>query len=58
MMNCLPRPGLLTGQKKTPLVCDALKPLSERETAKRLACLGGSEPDLETAPERRRPPIT
>lgn len=46
----------LTGlQEKSALVRDALKALIERESARRLARLGGSEPQLE-APPRRRPP--
>ncbi|MBB6253598.1 type II toxin-antitoxin system VapB family antitoxin [Nitrospirillum iridis] len=44
-----------TGLKeKAELVREALKALIERETARRLALLGGSEPELETA-SRRRP---
>jgi Arc/MetJ family transcription regulator len=45
----------LTGLKeKSALVREALKALIEREGARRLARLGGSEPDLK-APPRRRP---
>ncbi len=45
----------LTGLKeKSALVREALTALIERESARRLARLGGSEPDL-TAPPRRRP---
>ena len=45
---------LLTGLKeKSSLVREALKALIERESARRLALLGGSEPTLETAPRRR-----
>jgi Arc/MetJ family transcription regulator len=44
-----------TGLKeKSSLVREALKALIEREAARRLARLGGSEPDAE-APPRRRP---
>jgi len=44
-----------TGLKaKSSLVREALKALIERESARRLARLGGGEPDLE-APPRRRP---
>ena len=39
--------------EKSALVREALKALIEREAARRLARLGGSEPDL-TAPRRRR----
>ena len=37
---------------RTALVREALRALIERESARRLARLGGSEPDLETAPRR------
>ena len=40
--------------EKTALVREALKALIEREAARRLARLGGSEPNL-TIPPRRRP---
>jgi Arc/MetJ family transcription regulator len=44
-----------TGLKeKSSLIREALKALIERESARRLARLGGSEPDLK-APPRRRP---
>ncbi len=44
-----------TGLKeKSSLVREALKALIERESARRLARLGGSEPGLEV-PRRRRP---
>jgi Arc/MetJ family transcription regulator len=43
-----------TGLKeKSALVREALKALIERESARRLARLGGSEPDI-TSPRRRR----
>jgi Arc/MetJ family transcription regulator len=43
-----------TGLKeKTALVREALRALIERESARRLARLGGSEPDLTTPPRRR-----
>ena len=46
----------LTGVKeKSALVREALKALIERESARRLARLGGSEPKLRTAPRRRSP---
>jgi Arc/MetJ family transcription regulator len=45
-----------TGLKeKSALVREALKALVERESARRLARLGGSEPHL-AAPARRRAP--
>ena len=40
-------------QEKSALVRAALKALVEREAARRLALLGGSEPDLKLAPRRR-----
>lgn len=44
-----------TGLKeKSQLIREALKALIERESARRLALLGGSEPNLEI-PKRRRP---
>ena len=44
----------LTGtSEKTALVRQALKALIERESARRLAHLGASEPDLAVAPRRR-----
>jgi Arc/MetJ family transcription regulator len=43
-----------TGLKeKSSLVREALKALIERESARRLARLGGSEPVVETPPRRR-----
>ncbi|MEQ1707219.1 MAG: type II toxin-antitoxin system VapB family antitoxin [Terricaulis sp.] len=45
----------LTGlSEKTALVREALKALIERESARRLARLGGSDPKAK-APPRRRP---
>jgi Arc/MetJ family transcription regulator len=41
--------------EKTALVREALKSLIERESARRLAALGGSMPDLEDIPQRRMP---
>jgi Arc/MetJ family transcription regulator len=47
-----------TGLKeKSRLVREALQALIEREGARRLARLGGSEPDVK-APSRRRPTST
>jgi Arc/MetJ family transcription regulator len=47
----------LTGLKeKSKLVREALEALVERESARRLARLGGSEPDLEPPPRRRPSP--
>ena len=45
---------VLTGlTEKSSLVREALKALIERESARRLARLGGSEPALKTPPRRR-----
>lgn len=43
-------------REKSGLVREALKALIEREAARRLALLGGSEPQLEAPPRRRLPP--
>jgi Arc/MetJ family transcription regulator len=40
-------------QEKTALIREGLKALIERESAKRLAKLGGSEPQLDPIPRRR-----
>ena len=40
-------------QEKTALVREGLKALIERESARRLARLGGSEPQLEPIPRRQ-----
>jgi Arc/MetJ family transcription regulator len=46
-----------TGLKeKSALIREALKALIERESARRLARLGGSEPKLATTPRRRPEP--
>ena len=45
----------LTGiTEKSRLVLEALKALIARESARRVARLGGSEPDIGPAPRRRR----
>ena len=45
----------LTGMKeKTALIRESLRALIERESARRLARLGGSEPQLEEVPRRPR----
>ncbi|WP_087039287.1 type II toxin-antitoxin system VapB family antitoxin [Caballeronia arvi] len=41
-------------EEKTALVREALKALIQREAAKRLANLGGSEPGITGAPRRRQ----
>jgi Arc/MetJ family transcription regulator len=43
-------------REKSALVREALKALIEREAARRLARLGGSEPDLAAIPRRRTKP--
>jgi Arc/MetJ family transcription regulator len=43
-------------QEKTALIREGLKALIERESAKRLARLGGSEPQLESVPRRQSRP--
>jgi len=40
-------------QEKSALVREALKALIERESARRLARLGGSEPELAAIPRRK-----
>jgi Arc/MetJ family transcription regulator len=40
-------------QEKSGLVKEALKALIERESAKRLASLGGTEPQIEPVPRRQ-----
>jgi len=50
----LEKARVLSGvQEKTALIREGLKALIERESARRLARLGGSEPDLEPIPRRR-----
>ena len=47
----------LSGVKeKTALVHEALRALIARESARRLARLGGSEPELKVPPRRRAAP--
>ena len=44
----------ITGvMEKSALVREALKALIERESARRLALLGGTQPQLKAAPRRR-----
>lgn len=46
----------LTGiDERTALLREALKALIERESARRLARLGGTDPDVRAAPRRRTP---
>lgn len=47
----------LTGlSEKAALVREALRALIQRESARRLALLGGSEPDLKDIPRRQTEP--
>ena len=47
----------LTGlRERTALIREGLKALIERESARRLARLGGSETDLRSIPRRRAEP--
>ena len=47
----------ITGMtEKTALVREGLKALIERESARRLARLGGSEPQLKSIPRRQSDP--
>lgn len=44
----------LTGmEERTALIREGLRALIQRESARRLALLGGTEPDLEAPPRRR-----
>jgi Arc/MetJ family transcription regulator len=50
----LARAQELTGERKiSALVGEALKALIEREAARRLILLGGSDPDAEAPPRQR-----
>jgi hypothetical protein len=52
--DLLKKAELLTGTKgRTALIREGLVALIERESARRLARLGGSEPELELPPRRR-----
>jgi Arc/MetJ family transcription regulator len=53
----LARATKLTGPlDRSTLVREGLKALIERESAKRLASLGGTQPQLKAAPRRREEP--
>lgn len=57
--NLLATATELTGiTKKSALVREALTALIQRESARRLARLGGSSPDLRPIPRRRSDPAT
>jgi Arc/MetJ family transcription regulator len=52
--DLLTKAQALTGvYEKTALIREALRALIQRESAKRLALLGGSEPQLENQPRRQ-----
>lgn len=52
--SLLERAQTLSGvQERSALLREALTALIERESARRLARLGGSQPDLESVPRRR-----
>lgn len=40
-------------QERSALIQEALRALIQRESARQLASLGGSEPELDTTPRRR-----
>ena len=44
--------------EKPTLFREALKALIEREASRRLAALGGSDPDIQVPPRRRSEPFT
>ncbi|MFZ2123638.1 MAG: type II toxin-antitoxin system VapB family antitoxin [Rhodoferax sp.] len=55
--DLLAQAALLTGvSEKTALIREALKALVQRESAKRLALLGGTEPQLKEVPRRQTEP--
>ncbi|MBN8451038.1 MAG: type II toxin-antitoxin system VapB family antitoxin [Accumulibacter sp.] len=55
--DLLAKAQALTGvSEKTALLREALRALIQRESAKRLALLGGSEPQLEDVPRRQAEP--
>ena len=50
-------PQLSGISERSLLIREALKALVQRESASRLAALGGSEPKLQALPRRRSQPI-
>jgi Arc/MetJ family transcription regulator len=55
--DLLAKAHALTGvSEKTALIREALRALIQRESAKRLALLGGSEPQLDDVPRRQTEP--
>jgi Arc/MetJ family transcription regulator len=56
--NLLAKAHRFTGLKtKSAIVHEALKALVERESARQLASLGGTEPSLALIPRRRISPV-
>lgn len=52
--DLLDEASALTGiREKTPLVREALRALVARESARRLAALGGKQPNFKAPPRRR-----
>lgn len=52
--DLLAKAAALTGvSEKTTLIREALRALIQRESAKRLALLGGTEPQLQDIPRRQ-----
>ena len=52
--DLLARASMLTGiTDRTPLIRESLKAIIARESARRLALLGGSMPEFEVPPRRR-----
>lgn len=57
--DLLAKASMLTGiTDRTPLIRESLKAIIARESARRLALLGGSMPELELTPRRRPAPET
>lgn len=55
--DLLARASMLTGiTDRTPLIRESLKAIIARESARRLALLGGSMPELELTPRRQPEP--
>ena len=55
--DLLAKASMLTGiTDRTPLIRESLKAIIARESARRLALLGGSMPELQVTPRRRPEP--
>jgi Arc/MetJ family transcription regulator len=56
--DLIAKAGALTGvHEKSALLREGLNALIERESARRLAKLGGTESDLKPIPRRKSPPV-